>query len=133
MNRNLELMQSLSTLEFNGKMNGLEGLFQNIEDLIFYLEAQRQIKTAEQLLACNWELKTRMQYDREEQWLWTFVWMKDKVLRKLGDEDEVKTELEIQVFEVQEFRALRYAQSQPNHLLIGQTWDMNAPLGMGFQ
>lgn len=33
MNRNLELMQSLSTLEFNGKMNGLEGLFQKIEDL----------------------------------------------------------------------------------------------------
>ena len=123
-------MQSLSTLEFNGKMNGLEGLFQKIEDLIFYLEAQRQIKTAEQLLACNWELKTRMQYDREEQWLWTFVWMKDKVLRKLGDEDEVKTET--QVLEVQELRASRYALSQPNHLLIRQSWDRNAPLGMGF-
>ncbi len=120
-------------LEFNGKMNGLEALFQKIEDLIFYLEAQRQIKTAEQLLACNWELKTRMQCDREEQWLWTFVWMKDKVLRKLGEEDEAKTELEIQVFEVQEFRASSYALSQPNHVLLGQTWNKNTLLGMGFQ
>lgn len=89
----MRLTETLNSLEFNGKMNSLENLFSKIEDLIFYLEAQGQVKTAEQLLACNWELKTRMQCDREEQWLWTFVWMKDKVLRKLGVETDPSTSL----------------------------------------
>jgi hypothetical protein len=186
MNRSLYLTEALNKLEFNGKMNGLEDLFSKIEDVIFYLEAQGQLKAAEQLQACNWELKARMQYDREEQWLWTFVWMKDKVLRKLGVEANpstslrhpfdtpstplrqaqgdgsgrrlrawvevkaevkakveaevkdnpsanlrAKAEVELQVLEVQEFLESRCVFTSPHHLLIGQTWDRNTPLGIG--
>ncbi|MCU0360948.1 MAG: hypothetical protein MUF75_09560 [Bacteroidia bacterium] len=126
MNRSLYLTETLNALEFNGKMNSLENLFRKIEDLVFYLEAQGQVKTAEQLLACNWELKARMQCDREEQWLWTFVWIKDKVLRKLGVEAgtlisfKAIAEMEIQAFGVQEVLDSRYVLYSPHHLLIAQ-------------
>lgn len=83
MNRKAELLHSLNTLEFNGNITSLETLFQSIEQLVFYFEARAQAKQAEYLMACNWQLKDRMQYDKEAQWLWTFVWMKEKVLRKL--------------------------------------------------
>ncbi len=127
MNRKEELLHSLNTLEFKGKLRCLETLFQTIEQLVFYFEARAQTKQAELLTACNWQLKERMHYDKEEQWLWTFVWMKDKVLRKLREEDRAKTE--VQVFEVQEFTNSNYALYPATHLLIGQSWDKPITLG----
>ena len=131
MNRSVDLTEALTNLEFNGKLNGLEVLFRKIEDVIFYLEAQGKVKMAEQLLACNWELKTRMQHDREEQWLWTFVWMKDKVLRKLGIDAQAEADLEVQAAEVQEFVGSCYTLSSVQHLLIGHSWERNSLLRIG--
>lgn len=145
MNRKEELLHNLNTLEFKGKLRCLETLFQTIEQLVFYFEARAQAKQAELLMACNWQLKERMHYDKEEQWLWTFVWMKDKVLRKLGVEAKAMVEVrvdpsanlkaradvETQVFEVQEVLESRYVLSSPHHWLIGQSWERNRPLGIG--
>jgi hypothetical protein len=130
MNRNVDLTEALNSLEFSGNRNCLEGLFQKIEDLVFYLQAHGQGETAEQLLACNWQLKEHMLNDREEQWLWTFVWIKDKVLRKLGGEDEAK--MEIQMFKVEKIMGPRHELPSSNQLLLGQSWDKNYPLGIGY-
>jgi len=151
MKRYLDLIKTLNTLEFNHTMNSLTSLFQKIEDFIYYLEAKGDLKLAEHLVACQWELKERMLHDREEQWEWTFVWIRDRVLRKVGIEAnastplqpvqdrslstkvEVHAEAERQVSEVQEFFGSSLASSTPNHLFLRHSWNKSTPLGAGCQ
>lgn len=91
MNSTEKFVQALSNLPFNGKHSDVLGLYERLQDFQFYLEARGQNHLAEQMNACCWELKMRLPIDREEQWLWTFVWMKDKVLRRLGVQADAST------------------------------------------
>jgi len=84
--RRLEnLYQQLQCFEFTGKANDLESLFTKIQDLRFHFEAQGMDGKllAAEMECCAWDLKTRIEVDQEVQWIWTFEWMKNKLLRKL--------------------------------------------------
>ncbi len=76
----------LKNFEFGGTLSSLESLYGKIQHLRFYFEAngkETQV-LAEQMNALAWELKSRMECDKEVQWIWTFEWMKTKLLRKLN-------------------------------------------------
>lgn len=86
MERKKILLEQLKRLEFNGKISCMDELYQSIQALQFYFEAQGKVcqEWAHAMKCCTWDLKMRLAQDQEEQWIWTFEWVKNKVLRKFG-------------------------------------------------
>src|SRR5688572_4498211 len=99
MDRKIILVQNLEKLEFNTRYSCMQELYYSIQELFYHFEAagREGQEQAQAMNCCAWELKTHLEQDRDEQWIWTFEWMKNKVLRKLGA--EVKFEAEVMVEE----------------------------------